>query len=459
MRVGSRFGGATVQAVNGLTARWAHALPEGTVFSAPGVWPLLAFLADGATGPARAELASALGVPAEHAAAAARELMAGLEDVSGLDAALGLWTHQALRLREQWRAGLPARTQGVFGDDLVTAQERLDAWAAERTGGLVERMPVRLTRDARMVLASALALRTDWRHPFTETMLRPEAGPWQGRSLLGLHRRSVRPERVGVTNSPDGYVTALTVPGDNGIDVHLVLGEERMTPGQVLATGIGAVQRTFPVTEGGRLPLGHVGPGLHVEREPAVAPESVALDVTTVAYEVRADHDLMALAALFGLTTAQDQRQGHFPGISDTPLAIGQARQSALARFGALGFRAGAVTAVMAAPGGVPQYRYETTVVRAAFDRPFGFLAVDRASRLVLVAGWVTDPVPYGVAGYTGARGFADTPGFASPPGFTSPPGAPAFTTPPGAPGFTSPPGAPGFTAGPGLPGAVPPAP
>ncbi|MEU6087837.1 serpin family protein [Streptomyces sp. NPDC047085] len=385
----------TVRNVNGLTARWAHALPEGTVLSAPGVWPLLAFLADGATGAARAELASALGVPAEQAAAAARELLAGLEDVSGLDAALGLWTHQALRLREEWRAGLPARTQGVFGDDLVTAQERLDAWAAERTGGLVERMPVTLTRDARMVLASALSLRTDWRHPFTETMLRPAAGPWQGRSLLGLHRRSVRPDRVGVTSSPDGYVTALTVPGDNGLDVHLVLGEERMTPGQVLAAGIGVVERALAVTEGGRLPLGHVGPGLHVEREPATAPEPVTLDVRTAAFEVRADHDLLARAGLFGLVTAQDQRAAHFPGISDAPLAIGTARQSAVARFGALGFRAGAVTAVMAAPGGVPQYRYETTVVRALFDRPFGFLAVDRASRLVLVAGWVTDPSPY----------------------------------------------------------------
>jgi hypothetical protein len=36
-----------------------------------------------------------------------------------------------------------------------------------------------------------------------------------------------------------------------------------------------------------------------------------------------------------------------------------------------------------------------TTVVRAVFDRPFGFLAVHRETRLVLAAGWVTDPEPY----------------------------------------------------------------
>ncbi|MFE1884810.1 serpin family protein [Streptomyces diastatochromogenes] len=400
-RAGSRVGNATVGAVNGLTARWASAAaPEGTAFSAAGVWPLLAFLADGAAGAARAELAQALGVPADQAAAAARELLAALEPVSGLDAALGLWTHRTLQLREEWRAGLPAGTHGVFGEDLVTAQERLDAWAAERTGGLVERMPVTLTREARMVLASALTLRTDWRQPFTETMLRPDSGPWQGRSLLGLQRRSVRPDRVGVTSTPDGFVTALTVPGDNGIDVHLVLGEERMTPGQVLTAGVGVVQRTLALTGGGQLPFGHVGPGLHVEQQPALAPEPITLDVRTVAYEVRADHDLLALHALFGLTTAQDDRQGHFPGVSAMPLAAGAARQSALARFGALGFRAAAVTAVVPyGAGGVPQYRYETTVVRVAFDRPFGFLAVDRESRLVLMAGWVTDPAPYPAMG------------------------------------------------------------
>ncbi|AOR37094.1 proteinase inhibitor I4 serpin [Streptomyces fodineus] len=387
-----------------MTARWAHALPEGTVFSAPGVWPLLAFLADGAAGPARAELSEALGVPAGQAAGAARELLAALASVSGMDAALGLWAHHALALREEWRAGLPAGTYGVFGDDLVTAQERLDAWAAERTGGLVERMPVTLTRDARMVLAGALALRTTWRQPFDELPLRPDAGPWQGRTLRGLHRRSPRPDRVGVTGTPDGFVTALTVPGDNGVDVHLVLGEERMTPGQVLTAGVGIVERALPLTGGRSLPHGHVGPGLYVEQQPAVEPVPLTLDVQTVAYEVRADHDLLALAGLFGLTAATDARQGHFPGISDAPLAVGQARQSALAQFGALGFRAAAVTA-MAVPYGSapPQYRYESTVVRVVFDRPFGFLAVDRESRLVLVSGWVTDPAPEPVMGFPGA--------------------------------------------------------
>ncbi|MFH9427148.1 serpin family protein [Streptomyces sp. NPDC017615] len=390
-------GDAGVRAINALTARWARtvAADDGTVFSAAAVWPLLAFLADGAGGQARAELSDALGVPADLAAAAARRLLAELASVTGLDAALGLWTQQSLRLRDDWRAGLPAGTQGTFGDDLITAQERLDAWAAERTGGMVERMPLKLTRDAQVVLASALSLRTTWRQPFTEIPLRPEHGPWQGRTLLGLFRRSVRPDRVGVAATPDGHVTSLTIPGDNGIDIHLVLGEEGMTPGQVITAGVGLVERTLPVTEGGRLPLGHAGPGLHVEQRPSATPEPVALDVRTVAYEVRADHDLLADPALFGLATAQYTPGAHFPGVTDMPLAIGAARQSAVAQFSAKGFRAGAVTAVAARPGGAPQQTHTTTVLSLTYDRPFAFLTTTRSPRLLLTTGWVTSPTPY----------------------------------------------------------------
>ncbi|MEU3978631.1 serpin family protein [Streptomyces sp. NPDC026672] len=387
----------TVAAVNGLTARWAGTAAGSTVFSAAGVWPLLGFLADGADGRARAELAAALGLPADEAADAARELLDALESMPGMAAALGLWTEGTLELREPWLKGLPAQAHGVLTKDLDACRRALDGWAHHRTGGLVERLPVALTEGALLLLASAFALHTDWPRPFTEVMRRPDAGPWRGRALLGLHRRGVRPDRAGVTSTRDGRVTVLKVPGDNGLDVHLLLGDEHMTPGQVLGAGVGVLERGLAVTSGCRLPYGTAGPGLSVTREPTDTPQPLALDMTTVAFDVRADHDLLALHGLFGLTSARDARQGHFPGVTPAPLAIGAAGQSAVARFGALGFRAAAVTAVMAAPGGVPpQPRYETTVVRAVFDRPFGFLAVHRETRLALTAGWVAEPAAYG---------------------------------------------------------------
>ncbi|MET9044915.1 serpin family protein [Streptomyces sp. NPDC004362] len=386
---------ATVEAVAGLTTRWFRAVEDGTVLSAVGVWPLLAFLADGADGAARAELAEAVGLPADRAAPAARELLEALRALRGFDAALGLWTDRTLELRAEWESGLPADTHGVLTGDESTDRGALDAWAQKRTGGLLDRMPIALTEDTELVLASALALRTEWLRPFEEWPVTPEQGPWRDRTLLGLRRESSLLDRVAVADTPEGSVTELRVLGTNGIDVHLLLGEERMTPAAVLRTGVDVLLGRHPSVNGTRMPFGDVGPGLRVRRVRRVTPQPPTLEVTTVAYGMTAHHDLLARHRLFGLTAARDSTRGHFPGISGSPLAIGSARQSATARFGALGFRAAAVTAFAAMPGGIPERRYVTTTVEADFDRPFGFLAVHRTSRLVLAAGWVTEPVPH----------------------------------------------------------------
>ncbi|MFB7503872.1 hypothetical protein [Streptomyces broussonetiae] len=110
---GSRVGGEVVRAVNGLTGRWAATARDGTVFSAAGVWPLSAFLADGATGPARAEPSEALGLPADQAAGAARQLLGAPAALPDVDTTVGLWTRRALELCPQWAAGLPAAAHGV----------------------------------------------------------------------------------------------------------------------------------------------------------------------------------------------------------------------------------------------------------------------------------------------------------------------------------------------------------
>ncbi|MFE2063455.1 serpin family protein [Streptomyces sp. NPDC059467] len=391
-----RVGTTVVRAVNGLTARWAAASGGGTVFSAAGVWPLLAFLADGADGPARAELAAALGLPAEEAAGAARELLAGMAGMSGLDTALGVWTKRTLELREAWAAGLSADTHGVLTGDPAADRAALDAWAVRRTGGLIDRMPVQVDKGTELVLASALAMRMRWLAPFDEWPLDTAYEPWAAAERLGLRRSGVQLDRIGVADTPDGFVTELRVLGGNALDVHLLLGEERMTSGQVLGAGIGILDGAHRVVPGGRLPYGEPGPGVSVTKVRCERPQPPRLDVTTVAYDMTASHDLLELHRLFGLTTARDASQGHFPGVSDFPLAVGSAEQATMAKFGALGFEAAAVTAFgMGAAGPPPPRRHVTTEIRAAFDRPFGFLALHRHSRLVLAAGWVTDPLPF----------------------------------------------------------------
>ncbi|MEV0257418.1 serpin family protein [Streptomyces sp. NPDC050732] len=388
---------AVVRAVNDLTSRWAATTPvdRGTVFSAPGVWPLLAFLADGASGAARTELADAVGLPADEAAAAARELLAAMDRVRGLDAALGLWTRRTLTLRDAWRDGVPVEALGVLTGDPGKDGAALDAWAAERTGGRIERMPARPDKDTEFVLASALALRTEWIRPFEDSVTAPVAGPWRDRFLAALRRSTSLLDRVGVAQTSAGAVTELKVLGNTGVDVHLLLGEDHMGPGQVLGAGVDVLARRVAVAPGTQLPYGEVGPGLEVSRVRSLFPHPPTLHVTTVPFTLTAQHDLMKRHELFGLTSARDATRGHFPGIAAEPVALRQGEQTATATFSARGFRAAAVTAFDAAAMGMPEERYITTDVDATFDRPFGFLAVHRTSRLVLAAGWVTDPEPY----------------------------------------------------------------
>ncbi|MDD9380677.1 serpin family protein [Streptomyces sp. ZAF1911] len=396
---------STVEAVNRLTARWSARsadAAEGTVFTAAGLWPLLALLADGADGPARAELAEALGIPADSAAEAARELLTALEGVRGLRAAAGLWARRDLPLEAAWAARLPAGTRSVLTGDEDTDRKALDAWAAERTGGLVEKMPVEVGPHVELVLASALALHLTWEQPFSERPVQPSHGPWGGRSLRGLTVTHAFPERIRVARGPSGPVTLLRVPGGpggpgapgaRGADVHLLLGEPGAAPGDVLTTGIAEVTGALASSTARELPNGEAGPGLSLRTVESASPEPVAR-IGTVAFDLRAEHDLLEHAESFGLVSAAAAAAapGPFPGISSVPLAVGSARQSAVARFHAEGFEAAAVTAVGMFRGAARTRSYRVRRAEFEVDRPFGFLAVDRESGLVLFAGWVTDP-------------------------------------------------------------------
>ncbi|MFB7466192.1 serpin family protein [Streptomyces sp. NPDC056224] len=392
---------STVGVVNRLAARWAAVAcggDRGTVLTAAGVWPLLAFLADGAAGTARAELAEALGIPAEEASGAARELLGALAGVRGLRAATGLWSRADLPLDPAWLARLPEGARGTLTGNPDADHKTLDAWAVERTDGLIGRMPVKLPQgpdEIRLVLASALTLRLKWIQPFQEFPHQADEGPWAGRDLVMLHRTTSLLDRVKVAHGPAGPVTLLEVVGDTGVDVHLVLGEPGVPPGVVLSTGIQAATRARPSTGASLLPVGDPGPGLTIRTVPSESPRPW-LSVSTPAFEVRAEHNLLDQAQLFGLEAASDTGAGHFPGISSAPLAVGSARQTALARFHARGFEAAAVTAfAMAAGAGQPRCRYRVRHAAVRFHRPFGFLAVHRTSRLVLAVGWVTEPTPY----------------------------------------------------------------
>ncbi|NEA31068.1 serpin family protein [Streptomyces sp. SID13031] len=382
-----------VLAVNHLTSRWVRELPPGTtVVSGLGVWPLLALLSTAADEPGRSELAEAAGVDAVAGAAKAVELMAAVDSAADLHAALGVWVHEQLKLSESFDSVVPAALSGTLTGDSASDKAKLDAWATEHTDGLIREMPLDVTPDLAVVLASALSLRTTWVEPFTEQVKRQNDGPWSGGSWHWLERTDRELDAVRVY---DG-LTVVTVQGDADVDVLLGIGDAEAAQGDVLAGllaasvasgGLGGLGGLELVDQGE--PGQEVAPGVTIGKTASAAAE---VKLSLPSFSVEVEHDLLASREVFGLSTVTSAPRGggHFSAISPEPLVVGQARQTVLARFFATGFEAAAVTAVglMRAAMVVPKTRR----LEVSLDRPFAFVAVHRASRLPVVAGWIAEP-------------------------------------------------------------------
>ncbi|MFJ8623880.1 serpin family protein [Kitasatospora sp. NPDC093550] len=388
-----------VRATNALGVRWVERadVAPGTVLMPAGLWPLLGLLAPTGSPDVQGELAQALGFPPTAAAERARELLGLLRDIPSVGSALGLWTAPQLRLRPEWLAGLPAHLHGALTGDAEQDRKELDGWASRATDGLIDTMPVRTNEETRLVLASALTVRTDWIKPFDDYGWAPDdADPAWCTDVRYLSRWTSLLERAAVLETPAGPVTEVRVLGNGDISVHLLLGEPDARPGRVLAAGIEVLDRRHRRTTADRLPDGSPGPGLTVERVRSYTPED-QLVVTVPQFTVEADHDLLDHADAFGLRTLSrpSLTEHRLPGLADgEPLYLDSARQKATATFGPLGFRAASVTALAVAVGCAAPSRppYLQRICRVGFGRPFGFLAVHRTSGLVLAAGWVTAP-------------------------------------------------------------------
>lgn len=402
----------SVRAANRMAAQWARTCPDASsVFCAPSAWPLLALLADSADGPGREELEEAVGLSGSDSRAAALELLTLLRGMTAVRSALGIWVSERFPLEPAWRSGLPLGAVGLLTGDPAVDAPLLDDWVQQNTDGLVDRLPVGVTDQTAVLLAAAMSVRTRWVRPFTDWgwPITYDAGPWKERRYHPLSRVSRIMDRVSVTPTKYGEITCLEVLGHEGITVHLVIGEEGRSAGEVLQGGLSA--RTGWERELGRTPgraaggtrartgealqVGDTAPGLLVERVPDDDPDDRLL-VLVPRFRVEGDHDLLKQPKVFGLDTVTDTSRGHFPAISAEPLAVTQAKQSAVAMFTADGFEAAAVTAIGAMGAGIPPVlRRRVKQIRVEFDRPFGFVASHRTSGLILAVGWVAEPEAY----------------------------------------------------------------
>ncbi|MFI7430034.1 hypothetical protein ACIBPB_23835 [Micromonospora sp. NPDC049836] len=370
-----------------------------------GAWLLLALTAPAATGDARAGLEDALGTDAATASAAAHALLAAPHPL--VAAATALWERQPFDGLARWRAGLPERTErGPLPD-----QAALDAWARERTGGLIERFPVAVEADTLLILASALATRVSWADPFQVApadqlgagsawagrLARVLRTPWHGHSCWIA--ASARAGDVAVHAAPAR--PAPGADGEAGLLVFSVAAAPDVPAVDVLAAAqeLAVSAATGPAGQrpGRRslfdLPLGD-GPAWTVREEPirtfARDGREELASAVLPCWSAESRHDLTP--AGFGFDAAA-RALGTLLGNPDLPYA---AVQSAVARYGRYGFEAAAVTAFGVAAGLPPEGVARRAELR--FGHPYAVVAVATDSNggpwhsLPVYSAWVAEP-------------------------------------------------------------------
>jgi len=114
------------------------------------------------------------------------------------------------------------------------------------------------------------------------------------------------------------------------------------------------------------------------------------LFTSTTQMELTADTDLFGIKELAGENTTSSAL---FPRLTNEVLKLDMAVQKTLVRFNGRGFEAASITAFSGVEPSKPtRDEFEVLHIQVDPNRPFGFIAVDRKSSLVLFTGWLHDP-------------------------------------------------------------------
>ncbi|MEU7068737.1 serpin family protein [Streptomyces narbonensis] len=374
---------AGADAVRELAARWLPRLGDRDFVVSPvGLWMALGAVASGARGRTAEELAGLLGVEGETAARAVTEVRGWLGGTDGVAVATGVWS--TMPVLDSFRRGLPGVRFGVLPDaayfalpdavfgatddmswgEIPDAQEELDAWVRDATGGRIPRLPLDLGGSEDLVLVNALALKASWLTAFAGRLTRDEPftdGNGDTRPVPTMRQRipagwAWRVGEAVVVELP----CAADGDGSRSARVRFVLGPEGDGPREVL-------------------PAAWAEAG---ERVRLVADSvDLALPRLTLRTRILAHRHLEALGVRLALGPEAD-----FSGISAAAMYIDKVVQEAVVEIAEEGVEAAAVTQVtMTRSAAVPR---PTVVERIAFDRPFGLVVLDGSGEVPLFVGW-----------------------------------------------------------------------
>ncbi|WP_299530615.1 serpin family protein [uncultured Streptomyces sp.] len=356
--------GRRAAAVRALADRWTRVLTApgtapgsgGFACSPAGLWLALAAVAAGARGRTADELGALLGTSGPAAAPDVTEAARELAGTGASAVATGVWSRVAVR--EEYRAALPDIGFGPLDPAAV------DAWVYAGTGGLIERLPLRIGPGTLLALVNVIALKADWEKPFdaAHTRDQPFAGAsGASRPVATMHARvsvrdawsvgAARVVELRCRRGPDGRPP---------VRVRFVLGEPGAGAARVLPAGW-APKRAGTPLDADLL---------------TVALPRLALRTTLQVHE-----GLPALGVRTALSDAAD-----FSGLSRTPLAVSEVVQETVVRIEEAGVEAAAVTAVSTRAGSARPTA--TRPLHLAFDRPFGLVVLAGDTDVPLFACW-----------------------------------------------------------------------
>jgi len=343
--------------IAGYAGRLNPALLTGQAVTSPlGVWLLLALLAPAGQGGGRERLEEVLGAPADDAAARAAELLS--DPHPAVTAAAAVWDRLLGPTFDKWAQELPAAVER----GPVPSKAEADAWARDRTMGMIEEFPLEIDVLTRLILASALATDISWVQPLEEAD--------------GLLTFGDGIQLVAETEAA-GLVAVAAPPSSSALDVFSVIAAPDVSPGRVdaaahqvaaLLAGDEGSARRLPVEE---LADGHAWTVSERQETRSGAAEQEEWQTYLPAWSAKSDHDLRAAP---GMAEVFETMSG-FARPEDQPVSF-EARQAAVAAYTRTGFKAAAVTAVGMRAAGMPDF-HDVLVrrVELRFDRPYAVLA------------------------------------------------------------------------------------
>ncbi len=356
-----------------------------SISSPLGIWLLLAACVSAAVGQDQKKLEDALGCSSAHAAELLVDFLA--DPPPALRSGVALWVRntETTAAFTQWSASLPSQVER--GE--MPSQGAADAWAEDRTLGLIKRFPVQITDLTRLLLSSVLATEVSWRTPFevveASDHLRASS-PWQGKTDHVLRdRRPDTPPMMLATTEAAGVVAVHFALANEDLAVLSVAADPQIDRALVLeaAYEVARLCRDDRLRSANcslfDLPLGSGHSWEIAEREEravAAGERSERIEGTVLAaWQADSTLNLLAsesfaagpaLSALLGLI-GPDPRGDEFEAV-----------HSAVASYTPTGFEAAAITtfALMGSLGRSPGERGLTRTATLHFDHPYAAVAL-----------------------------------------------------------------------------------